>query len=437
MKKTFKIILLFTAMSTFCFSQVPTPTLNFGISSHNEPAENYTTAANFIKTRDTLRKIVDLVYAKGAKYNMQLNPNFVQGSLTHELAATNTTDIIQYAYNIGGVPGNVVQIDPRYKQTNMYNIADVSYSINLTGAQASNIVGGFVYYNSTVTASQSYSVGDWMPYTTTITAQNTSTFTWKANVLWGAGSLPPHTNDADNYGVWKPRGKTDSLDFYCHDPAQNLWVQGNGCSWVLTPTTNVNSMIAQIRVEATKIKNGTFPANKFYNGNLMINFSDFGTSTVTPTFQMPATLSRVLDSINFMKTQGLINWKTIDQKQTAFQSWAAANSITHSQWRCGQTATLAPTCAPNGISEYSNIKDNYLSMMPNPATDKLIVSWSGQMNDKTVLYIFDNLGRMVYEEKISQSIIEINTQEFNSGIYTVVVSNDVGQSKPQKLIIGK
>ncbi|MEI8137564.1 MAG: T9SS type A sorting domain-containing protein, partial [Bacteroidota bacterium] len=53
------------------------------------------------------------------------------------------------------------------------------------------------------------------------------------------------------------------------------------------------------------------------------------------------------------------------------------------------------------------------------------------------LYIFDNLGRMVYEEKISQSIIEINTQEFNSGIYTVVVSNDAGQSKPQKLIIGK
>ncbi len=437
MKKTITLILIFITLSNSYFSQVPTPTLNFGITSHNEPAENYTTAANFNQTRDTLRKIVDLVFAKGAKYNMQLNPNFVQGSLIHESAATATTDILQYAYNIGGIPANVVQIDPRYKSPSPYNIADVSYSINLTGAQASNVVGGFIYYNGTVTPSQSYASGDWIPYTTTITAQSVPTFTWKANVIWGAGSLPPHDNDASNYGVWKPRGKNDSIDFYCHDPAQNVWLQGNGCSWVLTPTTNVNAMIADIRNEATKIKNGTYPANKFYNGTLMINFKDFGTSTVTPTFQMPATLSRVLDSINVMKTQGKINWKTIDQKQTAFAAWSGSTGITYSQWRCGQTTTLAPTCAPTGITDNKFIMDHYLSMMPNPATNELIVSWAGQINDKTVLYIFDNLGKKVFEEKISLSLVQVNTQKFNSGIYTLVVVNDSGQSKPQKLIICK
>jgi hypothetical protein len=437
MKKKITLILIFITLSNSYFSQVSTPTLNFGITSHNEPAENYTTAANFNQTRHTLRKIVDLVFAKGAKYNMQLNPNFVQGSLIHESAATATTDILQYAYNIGGIPANVVQIDPRYKSPSPYNIADVSYSINLTGAQASNVVGGFIYYNGTVTPSQSYSAGDWTPYTTVIAAQSVPTFTWKANVIWGAGSLPPHDNDAINYGVWKPRSKNDSIDFYCHDPAQTVWLQGNGCSWVLTPTTNVNAMIADIRNEATKIKNGTYPANKFYNATLMINFKDFGTSTVTPTFQMPATLSRVLDSINVMKSQGKINWKTIDQKQTAFAAWSGSTSITHSQWRCGQTTTLAPTCAPTGITDNKFIMDHYLSMMPNPATNELIVSWAGQINDKTVLYIFDNLGKKVFEEKISLSLVQVNTQKFNSGIYTLVVVNDSGQSKPQKLIICK
>jgi hypothetical protein len=169
----------------------------------------------------------------------------------------------------------------------------------------------------------------------------------------------------------------------------------------------------------------------------MINFKDFGPSTVAPTFQMPATLSRVLDSINVMKSQGKINWKTIDQKQTAFAAWSGSTSITHSQWRCGQTATLAPTCAPTGITEYKFIMDQYLSLMPNPATDKLTVSWGGQINDRTVLYIFDNLGRKVFEEKISISLVQISTQKFDSGIYTLVVANDSGQSKPQKLIISK
>jgi uncharacterized protein with ATP-grasp and redox domains len=74
-------------------------------------------------------------------------------------------------------------------------------------------------------------------------------------------------------------------------------------------------------------------------------------------------------------------------------------------------------------------------MMPNPAKDQLIVSWSGQMNNKTVLFIYDNIGRIVYEERVINSINQIDTQRFNSGIYTIVVTNDSGQSKPQKLII--
>lgn len=430
------ITLLFLAFFLNGFSQIPTPTLNFGIGSHVEPAEDFTNAANYNRTRDTLKKIVDLIFAKNAKYNMQLMPNFVQGALTHEMAATTSTDIIEYAYNIGGTPAGVVQIDPRYKTTALYNIADVSYSIGLTGAQASKVVGGFIHFNATPPPG-TYTLGDWIPYTTTITAQNTPTYTWKANIIWGAGSLPPHVKDANNYGVWKPRGKNDSIDFYCHDPAQNVWVQGNGCSWVLTPTTNVNALIADIRNEATKIKNGTYPANKFYNGNLMINFKDFGTSTVSPTFQMPATLSIILDSINVMVSQGKINWKTIDQKQAAFSAWSSSTSITHSQWKCGQTVTLTPTCAPNTIGENLDLESFGISVYPNPASNTLYYEWQNSYFTNANLKLYDNLGKCVLKKSIADQKGSVNIEQLPKGLYFISIENSTGQSKPQKLVISK
>lgn len=429
------ITLVLFAICLQFYAQVPTPTLYLTITSHNEPAEVYTTLATYTPTRDTLKKIVDMIYSKNAKYNMQTFPGFLQGSMIFEQATTTTTDIVEYANKIGGVPGNVVEIDPRFKTTTLYNIADVSYSINLTGAQSSKNVGGFIYIN-TSPPPLSYTAGDWTPYTTTITAQNTPTYSWKPDVIWGAGSMPPHSNDANNYGVWKPRGKTDSVDFYCHDPNQTVWVQGNGCGWLLTPTTNVNSLIAEIRTEATKIRNGTYPANKFYNGHVMIDFKNFGTSTVTPAFQMRYELARVIDSINVMVSQGKIGWKTITQKHNAFLAWSAANSIPYSQWRCGQTVTLTPTCAqPNGINELNMIRNDFITIYPVPANNKLVVNWSGQLNEHTIMEIFDTMGRKVHSQKVIYSITEVSTENLPPGIYTVVMQNDAGQSKPEKILI--
>ncbi len=437
MKKTITIALM--ALTLGLTAQVPTPTLYFTITSHNEmtATEPYDTAPTytfFNQTRDTLRKIVDLINSKNAKYDLQTCQKFVLGSIHSESAATTSTDILEYAYKLGGAPyGSVVQIDPRYKTsppTYTYNMADVAHLIDSTGATSSKVVGGFVYYNSTVTPASSYSASsDWVPYTTTI--NGTFNNNWKADVIWGAGSLPPHSHDASNFGTWKPKNTNDSVGFFCHDPNQTVWIQGNGCSWDLDAVINIQTIISEIRAESTKIRNGTYPANKFYNATMMINFKDF------QSVGFRAKLTQIIDSINVMKGQGKIIWATINQKQAAFNAWSTANSIAYSEWRCGQTVTLAPTCAPTGITEYNDIKDSYLSMMPNPAIDQLTISWGGQMNEKTVLYIFDNLGRKVHEEKILYSITKVNTQSYNSGIYTVIIANDAGQSRPQKLIISK
>jgi len=114
MKKV--IVISFLMVSFIVKAQIPTPTLNFGIVSHNEPGENYSAFVDYDKVRDTLQRIVDIISTKSAKYNMQLSTNFIQGCLNHEVAASTSTDVIEYAYKLGGMPyGNVVEIDPRFK----------------------------------------------------------------------------------------------------------------------------------------------------------------------------------------------------------------------------------------------------------------------------------------------------------------------------------
>ncbi|MFO0357133.1 MAG: T9SS type A sorting domain-containing protein [Sphingobacteriaceae bacterium] len=409
MKKIYlSLICLFTITSGF--AQIPTPTLNIGITSHNEmtTAEAYNTYTFFIQTRDTLRKIIDLINTKNAKYNLQTCQKFVLGSLQHESAATTNTDILQYAYQLGGTPyGNIVEIDPRYKTqapTFTYNIADVAALIDSTGAKSSKTLGGFVHFPFP---------GDWAPFTTTVTGVFNKP--WKADILWGAGTGTPyaiHSRDANNYGQWKPRSDADSINFYCHDPSKTQWLQGNGCAWNLDPTANIQTIISEIRSEATKIKNGTYPANKFYNASLMINFKDFQ----SPGFR--AKLTTIIDSINVLVSQGKVNWKTIGQKHTAFVAWTGSTSIAYSQWRCGQTTTLTPTCIQSGLSEQEF--ENQIALYPNPTTNQLNINVSSAFNTEEVL-VFNNIGQICKRVQVNkkETSIKFDVSDLPKGVYLI------------------
>jgi hypothetical protein len=163
---------------------------------------------------------------------------------------------------------------------------------------------------------------------------------------------------------------------------------------------------------------------------MMINFKDFQ----SPNFRLKVT--QVVDSINVMASQGLISWKTISQKHSAFLAWSAANSIPFSQWRCGQTVTLTATCSqPSGLNELNAVANDFISVYPVPANNKLVVSWSGQLNENTVLELYDATGNRVYHENMKYSIAEINTESLSSGIYTVIMLNNAAQSKPEKIMI--
>lgn len=419
------------------FSQTA-PKLYFNLTSHNEMSstEPYDTAPTYTfykQTRDTIRKIVDLVYAKGAKYNLETCQKFVFGCLHAELAATTSTDIIEYAHKLGGAPyGNVVQIDPRYKITPLttytYNIADVAHLIDSTGGASSKVLGGFLAYSGTVAAT-AWSLGDWTTYTTTI--NGTFNKPWKADIMWGPGSNPPHTHDINNYGIWKPRGKNDSIDFFCHDPGQTIWVQGNGCGWNLTPTISVQTIISQIRTEATKIANGTYPANKFYSGSVIFNFKDLNNSAY-PTFQMRKELTTLIDSINVMVAQKKIVWTTITQKQDTFNLWSTTKGIAYSQWACGQTTTIAPTCAVSSVKEFEK-DDGFLKVYPNPAKDELSYELQSLTGKETYFYVYDNLGREVLKKQITEPVGKIFLDNLPVGIYMINTTS----TRPKKLLITK
>jgi len=170
---------------------------------------------------------------------------------------------------------------------------------------------------------------------------------------------------------------------------------------------------------------------------VMINFKDFGTSTVTPTFQLRYELARVLDSINVMVSQGKIAWKTITQKHTAFLSWSSANSIPYSQWRCGQTTTLAPTCVVNSMAENSKHFDVGLSVFPNPASHVLNFEWENDSFEETCLSFYHNTGKCVLKKNVSDKKGSLSIDQLPPGIYFISVNSNKWQSKPEKLIITK
>ncbi len=71
MKRLYFVFVMVYFVS-FLNAQVPTPTLNIGITSHNEMTmtEPYNTYTFYVQTRDTLKRIVDMINLKGAKYNL-------------------------------------------------------------------------------------------------------------------------------------------------------------------------------------------------------------------------------------------------------------------------------------------------------------------------------------------------------------------------------
>ncbi len=76
-----------------------------------------------------------------------------------------------------------------------------------------------------------------------------------------------------------------------------------------------------------------------------------------------------------------------------------------------------------GINEfYSN---HYVSVFPNPATDKLLISGNWKSGSgKLKLTIFNVIGEIIYTEQINCASVAIDCKPFSNGIYFVQVTNE-------------
>jgi len=390
MKKQLMTILasLFTSIM---FSQTPIVYIN--IVSHNEPGDNLQNSLKFNIMNTKVLQLATIVDSKGAKWNLETCDGYPTGAFNLQTINNNifrTLTTAPYADNI--------EIDPRPKvvDTTQMNIADTYRLLDTLGCNPTTTLGGFVY----ATTNQSIAPIDWFKYQNTITGKKYPWKTWKANLMWGAGSYQPHTNDLNDYGIWKP---DTTNNFYTHNPNRAVWFIGNGCQpiFALDSTENEQTIISSIKSFVNQVQSGAVPQNKFYVLSVVINQSHFGSTL----FQK---VSTVCDSVNAWGTSK-IQWKKLTEKYSAFQTWQTTTGLQYSQWLCGQTV---------GVDEL--VLDEKFTVYPNPTCNNFTIKF--QDNNFHSVQIFDILGNLILSNRVNNAWI-VDISKYSNGIYSVNVDN--------------
>jgi hypothetical protein len=336
--------------------------------------------------------MANVINSKNAKWNLQTSDGFILGALQYQSAGTSTTDIFE---TLSNPPYNDnIEIDPRSKNKGGRNIADQWYLLDSCGANPTNHLGGCIYS----TTNSSIQPIDWLQYRNPIIG-NIYGNSWQCSIITGAGSYPPHTNDLNDFGVFKP---DTTNNFYTHNPNKNLWCMGTGCAPVLDSLDNEQAIIDLIQGQVDSIQNGLWPQNKFYVTRIMTNQREYG-----PLFFQK--LSKVIDSLNLIPSSKL-QWATIGETFTAFQNWQTTSFLDHSQWLCGQTATGIKT-------EETSPK---ISIYPNPFSN--IISIELADNQVHKIEVINYLGTILYKGIIDkQTTIDLSI--LPNGIYLIHIDN--------------
>lgn len=367
------------------------PKLYIQIVSHNEPTDNLQQALNYAQAKNNALQFANIVNSKNVKWNLQTSDGFVMGARQDEISTS--TNIFKTLANLPYTDN--IEIDPRSKNNSGRNIADQWYLLDSLGAKPTTTVGGFIYH---VCPPNSSSLIDWWQYEDTVTGTYYGNKV-KFNLLSGAGSLAPHCNDLNDFGIFKP----DTTDnFYQHNPNRNLWCMGVGCAPVLDSLDDEQAIIDLIQGQVDSIQSGLWPSNKFYVTRIMTNQREYG-----PVFFQKIT--KVIDSLNLISNTQL-QWATIGETFTAFQAWQTSSGLEFSQWLCGETMA--------GIAD--NITKEDFKIYPNPSTGIYNFVFNDEANHSVSIY--DSRGRIMESKSISNSD-QINISKWSTGLYFIHVDN--------------
>ncbi|MBV6429663.1 MAG: hypothetical protein KIPDCIKN_04238 [Haliscomenobacter sp.] len=382
--------------------------LNF--VTHNEPTdplEYEKNQADFNASAALVREFGQLITTKNARWNLQTAPKFLLGVIKWENAVSNATDVLESLHNTPQI-----DVDPRQKTGVGYNqnIADVAYLLGTIGVDGTQTVGGFI-------ASPAQNA-DWEKYLSPVKGVVYPSFSWQAEILWGAASFGHQDDALQNYGVWKPKNKSA---FTTHEPANNVWFIGNGCSNVLFANTLADSILTNIKNVLQAIETGQMPADKFYSMTIMTNQRDFSAAYLQK-------ISGLIDSLNVYALQGKIIWATLREKLDYFAQWSKDKGQAYSQFACSETPLVT---AVQEIEPTAPV----LTVYPNPSSDALHITSDAPLAGAA---LFNALGQCVLNQKAhGEAALEIDVSGFEQGLYFLRVQTTDGRRVVKAAVVGR
>lgn len=401
MKTIYTITVIITSSMLLSAQNMP---VYLNINSHNETTDpsDYSVAVNYYQARGVIKQIADTVASNNARWNMQVESNFILACIDHETAGSNPNDILDSLDAL-----NEIEVDPHNHfniSTNPFNYADLAFLLDSCGlASPRKNIGGFLWQTGP----------DWMPYQIGDTGFTFTNYIWHPNVVWGGGS-PGHVNDFNAYGIWKPSGP--SAQFSVHNPMRNLTCIGNGCSNVITDSTSVNDNINNIINLINYISTRPYDPNAYWTASIQFNFRDL---------QMPGladSISKIIHSLQPYVNSGQVVWMTLTEK---YDNWYNTHTNVNDYFL--ETCDTLPLSTPE-LQLASGVV-----MFPNPATS--VVQISSAQDPVTSIAVYDMNGKvMIRNDESNEYLVEISVADWDSGMYLVYVTTSSGQIFLQKLI---
>lgn len=407
MKKKFLLALQF--ILTFFIAQAQLPKLYINLVSHNE--ENYTylnSPPSFYSVRPKIIQMAQLATVKGAKWHLGSDHIMLRAVIKYDTGTvqmnTSGQNVLKY---ISSAYVNNVECDPHAHEST-YNNADVAKLHDSLGVNPGTVMSGFLY-------SQLQSGHDWQDYQNPTAGVVFPNYTWAPEILWGAAT-PAHTNDPIDYGIWKPQSMTS---FFTHEPSNHLINYGQGCKIEVHDTTNITTVMNEIRYIVNAIQSGSAPANGFYCTSIFFRESYLS----VPAF-INVKMDDLMDSINVLVSQNKVEWKFIPEVVT---NW---KNIYNSQpFILDCDLTLVTTVLEN------HTDTNQFSIYPNPFNDFTTIQ-SNFILHNAELALFNVFGQKVKTiNRISGNEIKIDRDNLASGIYFIRLTQDSEIITQNKLVI--
>ncbi len=431
-----RVTIIIVLLTQYCigFSQTP---VYFNIVSHNEISDplNYRdSATDFNTIKPLVKELCDTIISKQAKYNMQVDGNFINGVLTWDNGASSSNDILQWANNSAyiDVDGHnhfnplpdYADIPNHTSLNNPYKYSDLAKLLDSCGVTlAHNILGGVTYADTTVGSVVMNE--NWTQYATPTPGYTYTNFIWQADIVWGTAS-PNHVADYTRFGVWKPQGGSSPTQFGTHDPNATITHVGGGCKedigYNINPQTGAlfrttDEVISKILSIVDDIQNIPPTSNDFYTMNMLINFRDIPN---IPNFA--DSIAKIIDGIQLYVNQGKIVWATLGEK---YDLWYASHTNPNDYFNvdCADIPGLA-----TGIEDVE--KNDDFIIYPNPTTG--IFQISGNISTNAKISVFNLFGEKVYANNFDNGYF--NLSHLSNGIYLIVVEDNDGIIYNHKLI---